>query len=122
MSRLQIDAMIKADPIDVVIRRYSVVKLPDGGTRKNPTPTVLVSQKARLIPFKRRMTEFLNNTELGDVPDLPYVLLGYWDMDLKRGDLFTYNGDEFEVKTLDIAEPEVKTSAHVDYYGGENNG
>lgn len=120
-ARRQIDAMIKADPFMVSLRRRPRVKGPDGAWTWG-VEQLLAPQQGRLIPFKRRMTEFLQNTEFGDVPDLPYVLLGRHDFDLQRGDRFTYNGQEFEVQTIDIHEPEVKTAAHVDYFGGNVNG
>lgn len=122
MSRRQIDAMIKADPILVTFRRKSKINTPDGGwVWGSPTP-LPTPQEVRLIPFKRRMTEFLVNTELGDLPDLPYVLLGRYNLNIQKDDLFTYENQEFEVKTLDIGEPEVKVAAHIDYYGGGING
>lgn len=121
MARRQIDALIKADPAEVVFRRKSKVELPDGGWRWGD-PVPLPKQEVCLIPFKRRMTEFLKNTELGDVPDLPYLLLGRHNLDIEPNDLFTYNGDEFQVKTVDLAEPEVKTAAQIDYFGGGTNG
>ena len=121
MSRRQIDALIKADPIEVVFLRKEKVETPDGGWRwADPAP--LPAQEVCLIPFKRRMTEFLKNTELGDVPDLPYVLLGRHDLDIQANDVFTYCGDKYQVITIDMAEPEVKTAAHIDYFGGGTNG
>lgn len=120
MARRQIAAMIEADWILVTFRRRPRVETADGGWTFGPE-VALAPQKVRLIPFKRRMTEFLANTELGDVPDLPYILLGRHNLDIQRGDRFTYAQEEFEVKTLDIAEPEVKVVAHVDYYGGNKN-
>ena len=121
MARRQINALIKADPIQVVFRRKTKIETPDGGWRWGPA-VPLPDQEVCLIPFKRRMTEFLKNTELGDVPDLPYVLLGRYNLDIEPDDLFTYNGDEFQVKTIDMAEPEVKTAAQIDYFGGGTNG
>lgn len=121
MSRRQIREMIAADPVNVVFRRTP--KVDDGaGGWSYGTETSLASQTIRLIPFKRRITEFLKNTELGDVPDLPYIFLGLHTLDVLPGDRFTYNGDEYEVKTIDMGEPEVKTAGQVDYYGGGTNG
>lgn len=123
MARRQIDEMIKTDPVQVTFRRKVKTETADGGyTMSGPQPLQRGPQQARLIPFKRRMTEFLANTEVGELPNLPYVLLGRYNLDVQRGDLFTVDGEEFEVKTLDISEREVKTLAHVDYYGGGDNG
>lgn len=121
MARRQIDAMILADPLDVTFLRRQKVDTLDGGWKlSDPTP-LAEAQQVRLIPFKRRMTEFLTNTELGNVSDLPYVLLGRHTLDIEKGDTFTWDEQTFEVITLDISEPEVKTAAHIDYFGGGIN-
>lgn len=120
MSRRQIQAIIAADSISVIL--YRSLKISDGAGGfiqgpKNPLPP----QTAALIPFKRRLTEFLVNTEMGDVPDLPFVLLGMPTLDVMRGDTFTWQGDSFEVQTIDI-KTNVRVAAHVDYFGGTHNG
>jgi hypothetical protein len=119
MERRQIQALIKADPEKVIIYRSSRVSAPGGGWRQGPL-TPLPEQEITLIPFKRRMTEFLVNSELGDLPDLPYIMVGYHHLDVQRDDQFTWRGDTFVVKTVDIKE-EVRIAAQVDYLaGGEN--
>jgi hypothetical protein len=117
MSRRQIDAMIKCDEAEVVFRRRTKVPTTNGGFTLG-SEVSLPPQKIRLIPFKRRMTEFIKNTELGNLPDLPYVLLGRHDLDCKRDDWFTLSGQNYCVKSEDIGEPEVKAAFQVDYYAG----
>lgn len=121
-ARRQIDAMIKADPVAVVFRRKTKVETADGGWKWSDLLPLPDPQEIRLIPFKRRMTEFLKNTELGDVSDLPYVILGRHNLDVAKEDIFTINDQVYQVKTIDTAEPEVKTACQVDYYGGGVNG
>jgi len=120
MSRRQISAMIDADPIQISLTRKVRVTTPAGGWTWG-APITLAPQKCRLIPFSRRQTEFLLNTEAGFIPELPYILLGFHTMDIQRDDTFTWNGDKFQVVTMDIGEPEVKSLYQVDYWGGENN-
>lgn len=124
VGRRQIAALIKSDPVDVILYRKTKVADGAGGWKYGPPAAVNggVPQRVTLIPFKRRMTEFLVNTELGPVPDLPYVLIGPHDMDIDQGDTFTYNGDNFEVQTIDIQNRDVFTAAQVDYFGGAVNG
>ena len=118
MERRQIDALIKADPVDVVFHRRSRIDTPGGGWKWGPE-TSLPPQEVALIPFKRRMTEFLANTELGNVPDLPYVLVGRHDLDIQRDDWFIHLGDKFQVQTIDL-KTEVRVAAQVDYFGANN--
>jgi hypothetical protein len=122
MARRQIEAMILADPTEVTFRRRTKTSTPDGGWKwGTPQDISIGSQQVCLIPFKRRITEFLKNTELGDVSDLPYVLLGRHTLDIQKDDLFTVDNQEFQVITIDISEPEVKLAAQVDYFGGGIN-
>lgn len=120
MERRQIKAIIEEDPVDLIFRRAPLVRQADNSYAEGPEVS-LEPQRVTLIPFKRRMTEFLVNTELGNVPDLPYVMVGEHDLNVRRGDRFTFQGDEFEVQTLDIKK-EVRVAAHVDYFGGAPRG
>lgn len=116
MGRRQIDRMLDDEAVPIVFRRRTKVDTPGGGWKWG-TETALPAQMVCLIPFKRRMTDFLINTEAGEVANLPYVLVGPHDLDIQEGDLFTYQGDEFEVKTIDFKR-EIRTAAQVDYHGG----
>lgn len=118
MERRQVAAIIAADPIDVVFHRREKVEVHGGGWKWGPE-TPLPPQTIALIPFKRRMTDFLVNTELGNVPNLPYVLLGRWDLDIRADDWFTYGSDRMEVKTIDF-KTEVRIAAQVDYFGANH--
>ena len=120
MARRQVDAMIKADPVNVVIRRREKIFQVDNSWRWS-SEVSLLPQEALLVPFKRRLSEMLVNTELGDLVELPYVLLGRWDFDGRKDDRFNWAGDEFVIKSKDIGEPEIKAVFLVDYFGGESN-
>jgi hypothetical protein len=115
MARRQIEAMILADPVEIAFERKAKIPAPGGGWRWGP-PTPLEPQQVTLIPFKRRMTEFLIGTEIGSVPNLPYVLVGRWNLDIERYDTFVWKGDKFEVQTIDLKE-EIRVAAQVDYFG-----
>ena len=121
MARRQVDAMINADPVSIQLRRREKIPLTGNSWRWGPEVT-LAPQQALLVPFKRRLSEMLVNTELGDLVELPYVLLGRYNLDAQKDDRFTWNGDEFTLKSKDIGEPEVKAVFIVDYFGGETNG
>jgi hypothetical protein len=111
--------MIDSDPIEINITRTP--KVPDGaGGFVKGTPVTLSKQTVAIHPFKRRFSEMLVNTEMGDVVDYPYVVLGRPGLDIQRGDTFTWQGDQFVVHTVDI-KVDVRVKAQVDYYGGTSN-
>lgn len=119
-SRRQIAAMIAADPVDIILKRKQKIDAPGGGWRWGPE-TPLPPQTVTLVPFKRRLTEFLINTELGEIPNLPYVVVGDHTLDIKENDVFIWEADTFIVKTIDV-KVEVRVAAQVDYLGGTKNG
>lgn len=121
VARRQVEAMIKADPIWIQLRRREKIAELGNSWRWGPEE-ILGPQQAMLVPFKRRLSEMLINTELGDLVELPYVLLGRHNLDAQKDDRFTWNGDEFVLKSKDIGEPEIKAVFIVDYFGGETNG
>ena len=114
MGRRQIDALINADPIGVRFRRREKVQTTSGGWTLGPEQ-ILAAQEITLIPFKRRMTEFLIDTQEGNIADLPYVLVGRYTLNIQEGDRFTVNGEEFRVETIDVKR-EIRIAAHVDYF------
>lgn len=118
-SRRQVDALIKADPIMVSFERRQKIDAGTGGWTWGP-PQALAPQQVSLIPFKRRMSEYLVNTELGEVPDLPYELLGRYNLDIQEEDTFTYNGNKYQVKTITAENRDIQITAQVDYYGATN--
>ena len=121
MARRQIAAVVDSDSVYITFHRRTKISTPANGWKWGPEET-LDPQEVTLIPFKRRMTDFLVNTELGEVPDLPYVLVGSHDLDIQTGDWFMFQGSKFEVKTIDFKRG-VRTAAEADYYGkGKTDG
>lgn len=119
MARRQINRMIEDDRVTVTFTRRERLSAPGGGWRWG-NPRTLDPQEAGLIPFKRRMSDFVINTELGQVIDGAYVLLGRHDFDVKREDTFELNGERFRVKQVDV-KTEIRVSAIIDYDGGPLN-
>lgn len=105
MARLNLDAFIKADPVDIVIKRSVVTQTLAGGQIKGP-PTSLPSQQMRLVPFKRRVNKDVQNTQDGLLRVADYILVGRWNIDVQKGDEFSHGGLNYKVcdlepKTLD---------------------
>lgn len=123
-ARRQIVALIREDPVDVTLMRSAMVPDGAGGFRRSdPTPVLPGGkpQRVTILPFKRRMSELINATELGDVVDYPYMLVGPHTLDIKRDDEFDWGGERFVVHAVDI-KTEVRIAAQIDYKGGPKNG
>lgn len=120
MERRQVDALINADPTQIVLKRKTKVSAPGGGWRWGPE-IELPPQEVTLMPFVRRMTDFIINTELGQIPNLAYILVGRHYLDIERLDTFHYQGDLFEVKELDFKQ-DVRIAAQIIYYGADQDG
>lgn len=111
--------MIKADPVDIVPVRITKVRDNSGGWVESP-PTPKKKITGTIVPAKRRLSNMLVNTELGDVVRAPYIFLGPANADLLRGDTFTCFLGEFEVKELEIKE-DISITAQIDYVKGSQN-
>lgn len=116
MARRQVEAEIKTDPVEIIVTRRTKVSDGAGGWRWGP-PTPMPAQEVLITPAKRRLSDMLVNTELGQVVDYPYIILARHNADLKRDDVFFWQGDQFQVQTIHI-ETEVSITAQVDYFGG----
>lgn len=120
MHRRQVDAEINADPVRVTMERRE--KTSDGaggfvwGSYVPQAPVEVL-----IMPAKRRMSDMLVNTELGDVVDYPFWLLARHTADIQPGDKFLWEGDTFVVKQIHI-KVEASVTAQIDYFGGAKNG
>lgn len=119
MARRQVQAIINSDPEWVVFNRTTLVKQPDNSYKEGPS-TPIAAQKVCFIPFKRRLTESIINSEFGEIPGQPYVLVGNYQLDVKRNDEFTWQGDKYVVQALDIKKQQ-HIVAQIDFKGGPNH-
>jgi hypothetical protein len=87
--RRTMHAFIRADSLMISFTRIPKQDSGNGGW-VDGTPEATDPQEFRLVPFKRRLTEQEKNTQDGDIPYLPYVLVGHWDADVQRDDTFTF--------------------------------
>lgn len=117
MHRRQIAAWLKADQVQVVLWRSEKIQTPTAAwVEGDPLP--LAPQWVRLIPFKRRLTDMVFNNTAGKVEDLPYVMVGDHNLNVKQDDTFTWEGQEYKVDSIDVKR-EVRIAAAVDYRGGD---
>lgn len=121
MARRQIAELIRRDATVIHIQRKVKIPNTETGGWVWGDPVTLPPQTVAFIPFKRRMTEYMVDTQYGNVPDLPYVVIGSPELDIAIGDTFIVDDECFEVKELDIKR-EVRIAAQVDYYGRPEDG
>lgn len=116
-------AYIAAEPNEVVLNRPNYITTAGGGKRKDPNnpTTPLAPQKVRLVPFKKRMTIFNHDKPEGNVDNLPYVLIGEWDMDIEKSDELTWDGGRYKVHSIEPTRS-FRTAANLSYTGEEEDG
>ncbi len=95
LLRRNIDVFIKADPALIELKRSTKVETPAGGWTE--TFSILPPQEFRLVPFKRRLTAQEVNTQDGPIPRLSYTLVGRYNVDVEKGDIFDLNDDRWRV-------------------------
>lgn len=94
MQRRMTDAFIKADPQELVLTRQTRVSNGSGGfTLGAPTP--LPSQTWKVVPQNRQLEE--RETIDGVMVRPDFVLIGYHDADVQRGDWFMWNAHRYDV-------------------------
>lgn len=98
--RRNLSAFISADPVSIVLTRSTQVKTLAGGTTKG-MPVSLPPQQFRLVPFKRRLSNEIQNTQDGNLKLASYVLVGRYNVDVQRGDEFDHNGESYTVVDIE---------------------
>lgn len=96
MMRRSLNAFVEADAVTITLSRPQKIDMGNGGWREGD-PIVMPPQQFRLVPFKRRLTEQESNTQDGDIPSLPYVLVGEIGVDVRRDDEFDFRGRQCKV-------------------------
>lgn len=100
MQRKQVNAWRDARPTELVLTRLT--KTADGaGGWIESDPRELDPQVFRIVVFKRRLTQFMDNIEEGEVANLSYTLVGQPDADIEKGDLFVHEGNLYVITAVD---------------------
>ncbi len=100
LRRRNLDAFIRADPVTITFSRPTQVNTGNGGWKPG-TPTVLPPQQMRFVPFKRRLSDEIVNTQDGYQMYGEYVLVGRPNIDAEKGDEFDHNGLHYRVKDIE---------------------
>lgn len=97
--REQTKQFIGENPVDLVITRN--VRTSDGAGGFVTAPTNLSPQTVRLVPVNK-LASIQRTSVSGSmvVPDL--TVIGEADLDIQRGDTFTYNGIKMQVVWVNV--------------------
>jgi hypothetical protein len=101
---------IRADGRQITIRRPTFSETETGGYAKGNFVS-LPPQIFRLVMYRRRLTDLTTPKADGEVPTLPYVLVGYYNSDIQRMDEFTLDNVYYRVQGI---EPHTNDREHTD--------
>lgn len=93
-------AFIDADGRDVILHRPQFTETSTGGYSKGHYLDIAV-QRFRLVPYRRRLTDLTTPQADGEIPTLPYVLVGNYNCNLQRMDEFTLDGVFYRVQGIE---------------------
>lgn len=98
--RRNLREFVRADPIMVTITRPVLTRTAAAGYKKTSSST-LAPQQFRLVPFKRRLSDYTSVTPHGTYSVEYYVLVGEVTVDIRRDDTFELNGDHYRVVSVE---------------------
>jgi hypothetical protein len=108
--RVVMAEFIKADGRELILRRPTFEETETGGYAKTNF-VELSPQVFRLVMYRRRLTDLTTPKADGEVPTLPYVLIGYYNSNIQRMDEFTLDGAYYRVQGI---EPHTNDRVHTD--------
>lgn len=101
---------IRADGRQITLKRPTFEKTATGGYVKSSFET-LPPQLFRLVMYRRRLTDLTTPKADGEVPTLPYVLVGAFNSDVERMDEFLLDGVYYRIQGI---EPHTNDRVHTD--------
>ena len=97
MARRNTRAFIQADPAQISLIRPTKVSTAAGGHRPG-TPITLAPQTFRLVPLSGNVWDrSKQKTDEGNMPDTTFQLVGMPGVDVKKGDHFVWQNDDWEI-------------------------
>ena len=120
LLRKNMREFIKADPVQLVLYRPQITETDTGGYIVGASID-MPPQQFRLVPYKRRITIFTAQTADGDLPTVPWVLVGEPHVNIRRDDTFTYQDDQYKVISVEpkMQDPTLtdRVVAEIMFYG-----
>lgn len=102
---IQTAAFIEADPVDLSVSRYAVLRVAGGGVSPSGSPTT-TTRRVRMIPAGdvREVASF-NGSQ---AEQREWVLMGMPNLDIRENDQFTYLGTPCVVASVTAGQYELK--------------
>lgn len=104
-------AFIAADGRQITLNRPQFSTTGTGGYVKGGYTPINPPQLFRLVPYRRRLTDLTTPKADGEIPTIPYVLVGLYNSNIQRMDEFTLDGVFYRVQGL---EPHTNDRVHTD--------
>lgn len=108
--RKVMSAFIEADGRQITLQRPAFSTTETGGYAKSSFDS-LPPQLFRLVMYRRRLTDLTTPKADGEIPILPYVLVGYYNSNIQRMDEFSLDGVYYRVQGI---EPHTNDRVHTD--------
>jgi hypothetical protein len=94
-------AFIAADARSIVLQRPTFTETSTGGYQKSVYTAINPAQIFRLVPYRRRLTDLVTPTADGEVPTIPYVLVGAYNANILPMDELNYSGTFYRVQAIE---------------------
>lgn len=91
---------ILADERRIILQRPTFAETATGGYVKGNF-VAQPEQSFRMVPYKRRLTDLVKMKDEGEIPNIPYILVGFWNCNLQRMDEFFLEGAYYRVQALE---------------------
>lgn len=99
--RVVMKEFILADGHQIVLQRPTFHTSATGGYVKGTFTPIMPAQWFRLVPYRRRLTDLVTPQADGQVPTIPYTLVGLYNSNIQPMDEFTLNGAYYRVQGLE---------------------
>lgn len=99
--RVVMREFIMADGHLITLQRPTFHTSATGGTTRGVFFPVTPAQWFRLVPYRRRLTDLTTPQADGQIPTIPYTLVGLYNSNIQPWDEFTLNGAYYRVQGIE---------------------
>lgn len=104
---------IQADGHLITLQRPTFSTSSSGGYVKGSFTPITPAQTFRLVPYRRRLTDLTTPQADGEIPTIPYVLVGVYNSNIRQMDEFILNGVYYRVQGIEPGTNDVATTDRI---------